>query len=186
MCFRGLLGMRDEYALGNRRRSCVPLAVRTAFAIFRLLVQRWWRRRSGTPYRGAAQYARSAFCAAQKRVAQSAIRHVAHRACASHCHARARCAGHAHEHMHACRERLTRTLHARERRRCGNHFTWQHALTSNGKLRSAHWPLADRRPACRWHIWREHALQSRSPPPVLARHMHHPHDVPAINHRLIV
>ena len=138
------------------------------------------------PYRGAAQYARSAFCAAQKRVAQSAIRHVAHRACASHCHARARCAGHAHEHMHACRERLTRTLHARERRRCGNHFTWQHALTSNGKLRSAHWPLADRRPACRWHIWREHALQSRSPPPVLARHMHHPHDVPAINHRLIV
>ena len=100
---------------------CVPLAVRTAFAIFRLLVQRWWRRRSGTPYRGAAQYARSAFCAAQKRVAQRAIRHVAHRACASHCHARARCAGHAHEHMHACRERLTRTLHARERRRCGNY-----------------------------------------------------------------
>ena len=73
------------------------------------------------PYRGAAQYARSAFCAAQKRVAQSAIRHVAHRDCASHCHARARCAGHAHEHMHACRERLTRTLHARERRRCGNY-----------------------------------------------------------------
>ena len=49
------------------------------------------------------------------------LRHVAHRACASHCHARARCAGHAHEHMHACRERLTRTLHARERRRCGNY-----------------------------------------------------------------
>ena len=37
---------------------CVPLAVRTAFAIFRLLVQRWWRRRSGTPYgrRTAAQH----------------------------------------------------------------------------------------------------------------------------------
>ena len=77
----------------------------------------------GVAQRTAAQHNMHAarFVPHRKELHRSAIRHVAHRACASHCHARARCAGHAHEHMHACRERLTRTLHARERRRCGNY-----------------------------------------------------------------
>ena len=48
---------------------------------------------------------------------------------------------------------------------------------------SSHWALAARRPARRWHIWRECALQTRSPPPLRARHMRRPHVVHAIHHR---
>ena len=93
----------------------------------------------------------------------------------------------AHEHTRAEHARHARTTRTRASLASDAHMHVHSNMRSRQKARcSAHWPLADRRPACRWHIWREHALQSRSPPPVLARHMHHPHDVPAINHRLIV
>ena len=46
---------------------------------------------------------------------------------------------------------------------------------------SSHWPLADRRPARRWHIWLAHALQTRSPSPLRAIPMHRRHAVHAIH-----
>ena len=82
-----------------------------------------------------------------------------------HCHARARCPAPC-TRAHACRARSTRTLHACEPRQpC----TCSHAATRAHVKAwlpcSSHWPLADRRPARRWHIWRECALQC-------ARHLH--------------
>ena len=52
---------------------------------------------------------------------------------------------------------------------------------------SSHWPLADRRPARRWHIWLAHALQARSPCPLRAIPMHRRHAVHAIHlHRCML
>ena len=129
-----------------------------------------------------------------KRIAQRGIlwrtkRHVAHRPSLRHCHARARCSAPC-TRAHARRARSSRTHHAcaapcvrrTMRARLASHA---HAHTrlhiATGCLR--HWPLADRRPARRWRTWREHALQTRSPSPLLARSMPHPHAVPAIHHR---
>ena len=84
----------------------------------------------------------------------------------------------AHEHTHAEHARHARTTRAR---------LASHAHAPRGNTRSkawlpcsSHWPLAAHRPARRWHIWRECALQTRSPPPLRAP-MHRRHAVHAIN-----
>ena len=82
------------------------------------------------------------------------------------------------EHTHAEHARHARTTRAR---------LASHAHAPRGNTRSkawlpcsSHWPLAARRPARRWHIWRECALQTRSPSPLRAP-KHHRHAVHAIN-----
>ena len=107
----------------------------------------------------------------------------AHRDCQRlrprHRHARTVCAAH-RTRARACRTRSTRTLHAcapRRRRTCSHAATRGH--TSKARMPcSHHWPLAARRPPRRWHIWRVHAAQMRSPPPLRASLMHHRHAVP--------
>ena len=87
-----------------------------------------------------------------------------------------------HEHTrraHACRARSSRTHHACAPRQPCTCSTRQHSAKAWLPC-SSHWPLAARRPARRWHIWRECALQTRSPPP-LRDPMHRRHAVHAIN-----
>ena len=99
-----------------------------------------------------------------------------------HCRARARCAAPC-TRAHACRARSTRTNHAcAPRQPCTCSHVATHACTSKAWLPcSSHWPLADRRPARRWHIWLAHALQARSPSPLRAIPMHRRHAVHAIH-----
>ena len=100
-----------------------------------------------------------------------------------HCRARARCAAPC-TRAHACRARSTRTNHAcAPRQPCTCSHVATHACTSKAWLLpcSSHWPLADRRPARRWHIWLTHALQTRSPSPLRAIPMHRRHAVHAIH-----
>jgi hypothetical protein len=110
-------------------------------------------------------------------------RHVAHRASPRHCHACARCPAPC-TRAHACRARSSRTHHACAPRHSHAHaLTQQHALTSkslNGC--SSHRPLADCRPARCMRIWLAHALQMRSPPPLLVRRMRRSHAVHAMHH----
>ena len=88
----------------------------------------------------------------------------------------------AHEHTRAEHARHARTTRARLTSHA-HALTRQHALTSKAWLLpcSSHWPLADRRPARRWHIWLTHALQTRSPSPLRAIPMHRRHAVHAIH-----
>ena len=88
----------------------------------------------------------------------------------------------AHEHTRAEHARHARTTRARLTSHA-HALTRQHALTSKAWLLpcSSHWPLADRRPARRWHIWLAHALQTRSPSPLRAIPMHRRHAVHAIH-----
>ena len=99
-----------------------------------------------------------------------------------HCRARARCAAPC-TRAHACRARSTRTNHAcAPRQPCTCSHVATHACTSKAWLPClSHWPLADRRPARRWHIWLAHALQTRSPSPLRAIPMHRRHAVHAIH-----
>ena len=84
----------------------------------------------------------------------------------------------------ACRAHSTRTHHAcapRQRRTCFHLAT--SACTSKARMAcSCHWPLADCRPAHCMRFWLAHALQMRSPPPLLVRRMRHSHAVHAMHH----
>ena len=69
------------------------------------------------------------------------------------------------------------------RARLASHAHATRACMSKARMAcSCHWPLADCRPARCMRIWLEHALQMRSPPPLLVRRMRHSHAVHAMHH----
>ena len=92
-----------------------------------------------------------------------------------------RCALHTSTRVHSTLDMHAPRVRAHTSR--AHALTRQHALTSKAWLLpcSSHWPLADRRPARRWHIWLTHALQTRSPSPLRAIPMHRRHAVHAIH-----
>ena len=89
----------------------------------------------------------------------------------------------AHDHARA-RARSSRTLHACEprRRRTCSHIATR-VCTSKARMAcSCHWPLADCWSARCMRIWLAHALQMRSPPPLLVWRMRRSHVVHAMHH----
>ena len=178
----------DERALGNRRRavSLSPYELRSLQCSCEVA-----KAETVTAARAAQHICgvctQRVLHRAAKKLQKRATKQCAHRALPlprpRHRHAHAQHATLC-TRARACRARSSRTLHActpRQRPTCSHLAT--RTCTSKARMAcSSHWPLADRRPAGRWHIWHAHALRMRSPSPLLARPMLRPHAVHAIHH----